>query len=214
MLLRRVMRNRFNICKMTSVFPASYCTLDPSALASVITKEYGMANVKCRLLTRGVGDTYLVESETNKFILRAYRCSHRSLPQITAEVELLIALKEGDLPVSYPIQALSGGFIQALNAVEGERYVVLFSYASGHSVSILNEKQLRELGYQMARFHNISSTIKLSDKRWSFDLDNTLFRPLAMLKDAYIEDPEGYVWMQSAAEQAREKLRRIDSSCF
>lgn len=199
---------------MTSVFPASYSTLDSSALASLIAEEYGMANVKCRLITRGVGDTYLVECETNRFILRAYRCSHRTLPQITAEIELLIALKEGEVPVSYPIQALSGKYIQALNAVEGERYVVLFSYAPGKSISALSDAQLRELGHQMARFHNISSTIELSDKRWNFDVDNTLFRPLVMLKDAYIEDAEGYAWMQEGANKVNKKLSLIDTSDF
>jgi Ser/Thr protein kinase RdoA (MazF antagonist) len=131
------------------------------------------------------------------------------LPQITAEVELLVALNEGNVPVSYPIQALSGKYIQALNAVEGERYVILFSYAPGKSISVLSEAQLRELGCQMARFHNISSTIELTGKRWNFDVDTTLLKPLAMLKDAYIEDPEGYAWMQAAADQVREKFQRI-----
>jgi Ser/Thr protein kinase RdoA (MazF antagonist) len=199
---------------MSSVFPSSYSTLDSSALASLIAEEYGMADVKCRLITRGVGDTYLIESETDKYILRAYRCSHRSLLQITAEVELLIALEEGDVPVSYPIQDISGKFIQALNAVEGERHIVLFSYAPGQSVSVLRETQLRELGRQMARFHTISSVIELSDRRWNFDVDTTLFQPLAMLQDAFIEDPEGYAWMQAAANRVKEKLSLIGSSDF
>jgi Ser/Thr protein kinase RdoA (MazF antagonist) len=163
---------------MEPVFPASYSTLCPLALAAMITERYGIRHLQCELILRGVGDTYLVESPTDRYVLRAYRSSHRSLSQIKAEMELLLALKAAGVLVSYPIADLSGGNIQALEAAEGKRHVVLFSYAPGQPVAHLNETQLRTLGHQMARFHDVSSIITLGDKRWNFDLDTTLFRPL------------------------------------
>ena len=199
---------------MSAIFPASYSTLSSLALASMIAERYGIPDLRCELILRGVGDTYLVESATDRYILRAYRSSHRTLPQIRAEMEMLLALKRAEVPAAYPIQDLAGVEIQAVEAVEGERHLVLFNYAPGQPVSILNERQLRPLGHQMARFHAVSSTITLSDKRWNFDFETTLFGPIAMLKHAFREDPEGYAWVQQAARKAEKALNELGASEF
>lgn len=99
---------------MRSVFPATYSTLCPIALSSLIAEKYELENVQCKLLVRGVGDTYLVEGAETQFILRIYRSSHRSLPQIEEEVKLLQALKQGKVSVSYPISDSLGEVIQRM----------------------------------------------------------------------------------------------------
>jgi Ser/Thr protein kinase RdoA (MazF antagonist) len=143
-----------------------------------------------------------------------YRSSHRSLPQIKEEVELLLALKQVKVSVSYPILDHAGQAIQKLDAVEGERHAVLFSYAPGSTVRILNENQLCIFGREMARFHNVSSTTGLGKARWNFDPETTLFGPLEMLKPAFAEDPEGHAWLQQTAKQVAQKLSQLDSSGF
>jgi Ser/Thr protein kinase RdoA (MazF antagonist) len=199
---------------MQPVFPAVYSTLSPSALASSIQQKYGLEGVQCQFIVRGVGDTYLIESGSNRSILRVYRSSHRNFKQIKAEVDLLMALKEAGVSVSYPIADLSGTTIQSLEAVEGTRHAVLFTYAPGHSVTRLNKNQLRNLGHQMARFHNVSSTIQLDDGRWNFDLETTLFKPLEMIKPAFADDQEGYKWLLMAAKQVEKRLADLDTSGF
>jgi Ser/Thr protein kinase RdoA (MazF antagonist) len=199
---------------MKSIFPATYSTLCPIALSSFISEKYKAGNVQCKLLVRGVGDTYLVESSADRFILRVYRSSHRSLPQIKEEVALLLALKQVGVSVSYPIPDISGEAVQQLDAVEGARHAVLFSYAPGHTVRMLNENQLRIFGREMARFHNVASTIELGAARWKFDLDTILFKPLGMLQSAFAEDPEGYAWLQQAAGQVEKKLSQLNTSGF
>jgi Ser/Thr protein kinase RdoA (MazF antagonist) len=199
---------------MSAIFPASYSTLSNLALASMISERYGVTEARCELLLRGVGDTYLVESAGDRSILRAYRSSHRSLPQIKAELELLLALKRAEVPAAYPIADLEGREIQAVEAVEGTRHLVLFNYAPGQAVAILSESQLRTLGHQMARFHAVSSTITLSDKRWNFDFETTLHRPIEMLKHAFREDPEGYAWLQESAGKAEQALNQLGASGF
>ena len=126
---------------MKPVFTAYYSTLPPEALANHISSAYGFKNITCRLLVRGVGDTYEIGSNQGHFILRVYRSSHRDLAQIEAEIKLLLTLKRADVSVSYPIADLSGIYIQPINATEGIRYAVLFSYANGKVVSQLNENQ-------------------------------------------------------------------------
>jgi Ser/Thr protein kinase RdoA (MazF antagonist) len=197
---------------MKPAFPAIYSTLCPIALSSLISEKYQLENVQCSFLVRGVGDTYLVESAGTRFILRVYRSSHRSLPQIKEEVELLLALKQADVPVSYPIPDISGQAILTLEAAEGERHAVLFSYAPGHAVKLLNENQLRSLGREMARFHNVSAALSVGGARWNFDFQTTVSKPLEMLKPAFAEDPEGYAWLREVAEQVRKKLSALHSS--
>jgi Ser/Thr protein kinase RdoA (MazF antagonist) len=207
---------------MNNLFPISYSTLSAFALAAFIQEKYGFPSVRCKMILRGVGDSYLitaapgagqdVEGSDSRFILRVYRPDQRSLSQIMAEIDLLLALKLRGVPVSWPIADRSGAVIQAVEAGEGMKHMVLFSYAPGRSVLKLNEKQLYNLGYQMARFHEASRTIELQDKRWTFDLETTLFKPLERLRSFYADDSERYAWLQRAASSAKEKLEQLNAA--
>lgn len=199
---------------MKSPFPATYSTLCPIELSSVISEKYGVGNVRCKFLVRGVGDTYLVESFEGRFIFRVYRSSHRSLPQIREEVKLLLALKEDNVSVSYPISDILGEAIMKLEAAEGERYAVLFSFAPGHAVKVMNDNQLRSIGREIARFHNVSSQTSPGGSRWDFDIKTTLLDPLKMLKPAFIEDPGGYSWLQGVVNRVEEKLGTANIAGF
>lgn len=197
---------------MKTVFPTTYSTLCPLALGSLIAEKYNLADVRCTFLLRGVGDTYLVETSGDRFVCRIYRSSHRSLPQIQEEVTLLLALKAANVAVSYPITDTAGETIQQLPATEGIRGMVLFSYAPGRSVKPLNENQLKSLGREMARFHNVSSTIKRGDSRWHFDTDTTLFKPLQQLAPFFSGDPESYACLQEIAHRVAGRLSQLDAS--
>jgi Ser/Thr protein kinase RdoA (MazF antagonist) len=199
---------------MASIFPTIYSTLSPSGLAALVSVQYGLTDSECQLLVRGVGDTYLVTSKNRRFILRVYRSSHRTLPQIKAELDLLLVLKKSGVSVSYPIDDLSGSWILSLDAAEGKRYAVLFSYASGIVVSKLSERQLQSLGKQMAHFREVSSTIRLNDSRWTYDLETTLFEPLQRLKPAFSENSEDYEWWVKAASHVEKELSRLDTANF
>lgn len=197
-----------------NIFPASYSTLDASALANFITKNYTLNDVKCTFLVRGVGDTYLINAAQGRFILRVYRSSHRSFSNVQAEVSLLLKLKEADIPVSYPIVDSRGETIQVIDAVEGQRCAVLFSYAPGQAERILNPTQLGIFGQQMARFHKISSILTLPGDRWTFDVNTTLFDPLNKLKVAFQDDDQSYAWLRNAALRVDRHLASLDTSEF
>jgi Ser/Thr protein kinase RdoA (MazF antagonist) len=199
---------------MKSVFPATYSTLSTLALADFLSERYSLDSVHCTFLVRGVGDTYLVDSAQGRFILRIYRSTHRSLSHVKAEVALLLALKQAGVSVSYPIADRMGESIQQLDAVEGSRCAVLFSYAPGQPARLLSNSQLRSLGHEMARFHQVSSTITLPGERWTFDLDTTLFQPLDRLKSAFGADQESYLFLQQAARQVETKIGQVDTSGF
>jgi Ser/Thr protein kinase RdoA (MazF antagonist) len=199
---------------MAPSFPASYSTLDTQALASLVSKSYGLDVTNCRFLTRGVGDTYLIESATDRYILRIYRNTHRTLPQIEAEIALLLALQQAAIPVSYPIKDVSGNAIQSIQAIEGTRHAALFSWAQGEAARTLTEKQLQTLGQQMARFHNVSSTIAPNEDRWKVDFDSTLRKPLQLLKPHFKDNPEDFEWLEQSANSVITHFNHLDTSKF
>lgn len=199
---------------MKPVFPATYSTLDPEALAQLIKNHYALGNVHCAFLVRGVGDTYLVEAQSKKFILRVYRSSHRTLPQIKEEVDLLLHLKKAGVSVSYPIPATAGEAILEINAAEGTRYAVLFSYAPGKTERLLNDRQLQNLGREMAGFHLAASTFPKGNARWTFDFNTTMFAPLERLRPVFSEDQETYTWLQQMAKQVERRYSQTDTSHF
>lgn len=197
------------ICDMQPIFPTTYSTLSPDALAAYVSQHYALENVQCQFIVRGVGDTYLITTDEDRFILRIYRASHRTLGNIQSEVTLLNTLRDAGVSVSYAIADRKGQQIQALAAAEGTRHAVLFSYAEGRSHVLLSDNQLRNLGLEMARFHNVSTTVRLDDPRWTFDLETTLFQPLAAAKPYFREDPVTYEWMLAAAERVKLALDGI-----
>jgi Ser/Thr protein kinase RdoA (MazF antagonist) len=197
---------------MQPIFPTLYSTLSPTALATYISQQYTLGHVQCKFIVRGVGDTYLVTAAAGQFILRIYRPTHRTLGNIQAEVELLMALNAADISVSYPLTDKNGDHIQPLTAAEGIRHAVLFTYAEGRAHNLLSEVQLHNFGREMARFHNVSSQLQLSDKRWTFDLETTLYGPLAAVKEYFSEDPASYSWLLQAADKIKAALSQLDTS--
>jgi Ser/Thr protein kinase RdoA (MazF antagonist) len=197
-----------------NVFPANYSTLCPNALAALVKDQYLLNKPQLRLISRGVGDTYLVESGKERYILRAYRNTHRTPEQIKVEIDLLIELKRLGVSVSYPIADESGNCIQTVEAIEGSRQLVLFSYAAGKVVSNLNNLQLQSLGREMAKFHQVSAVFPAGKDRWSYNFETTLFQPLKMAKHPLSQDPEGYAWLQQAVELAKNKINAIGTHNF
>jgi hypothetical protein len=117
---------------------ASYSTRSSLELAEFIRESYEFVAVECKMIVRGAGDTYLVtvvggdgsgsragspmDRAGNQFVWRVYRADQRSVSQIRAETDLLLALKERDIPVSWPIADRFGEVIQSVNAIAGKRW--------------------------------------------------------------------------------------------
>lgn len=199
---------------MKQVFTATYSTLDAAQLANQVSQQYGLQNVQCNFLVRGVGDTYIINSNTGQYILRVYRHGVRTLPQIQAEADLLVALHNAGVSVSYPVASLTGERLQAFEAVEGTRYAMLFTFAAGIAVNVLSQGQLVSLGTEMAKFHNVSANIRLNDSRWKFTAATTLSGPLQAVKGAFKGEEESYEWLLRAAGTATKKLAKAGTSAF
>jgi Ser/Thr protein kinase RdoA (MazF antagonist) len=159
---------------MNDEFPITYSLLSSDALENFVERNYEIGRVtSCKLLTKGLNDTYREDSETGTFILRVYRTPWRSKSDINYELDVLNYLSENGVTVSAPIKSTGGYFAIEINAPEGERYLTLFTYANG-SIPNLNEEVSYEYGILVARIHNLTDTFSSSHHRFHLDFNHLL----------------------------------------
>lgn len=147
-----------NNSKHYEVFPVIYSNLSINALVNRVLPNYDIGAVKkCQLWYRGLSDIYLVEMEAKRYILRISHHHWRSSAEIDFELELLDFLWQRQLPVAYPLRTKRGDLSVEINAPEGKRYGVLFSYALGKvPLGDLNPTQSRKLGEIVAQLHQVA----------------------------------------------------------
>ncbi len=157
-------------------FPVSNSTLSPVHIAHFLADHYDMGGTaSASILKTGISDTYLVEGSRGKFIFRVYSLGWRTEKEITAELQLLHLLHDNDVPVSYPVADKNARYIQQLQAPEGVRYAVLFSFAKGEKLLQIPEHLHYKIGQIMARMHQL--TLHL-------ELDRIVYTPKVLLQDS------------------------------
>lgn len=194
------------------IFPAQYSTLSSVALGRYIEEKYGFAGITCKLLLHGVSDTYRIEGENVKYILKVYRSSHRTLEEIRGEIELLNTLHERGAKVAYPLRDLHGEQIQPFNAIEGMRYGVVFMFAPGNNVYDFSDEQLMIIGREMAFNHTITSQIELGYERKPYTAETTLWRPLEVVKPWFAEESADYAYLVELANEVDQKMATFDNA--
>lgn len=143
-------------CSMSNeVFPAISSTLSPHHLEAWLSAQYGIKHCICRVLKTNINHTYSIVSCEEQYILRVYRHNHRSLRDIAAEVKLLTDLKSV-VDISYPISDIRGEYIQEINALEGKRYAVLFSFAEGRKVRFPTTELIYNIGAKIGTLHHFT----------------------------------------------------------
>ncbi|WCT11630.1 phosphotransferase [Mucilaginibacter jinjuensis] len=195
-------------------FPAQYSTLAASALKEHIEEVYGFRGLTCRLLVHNVSDTYILESEQAKYIFKVYRKDYRTLNEIKGEVELLNILKDNSIPVSYPLTDLAGKQIQYFKAIEGMRYGVLFTFATGKVVLNPDDEQLKIIGRTMALMHHATSTCKLKHERIIYDIYSTVRGPLKLIRSRFEDLSQEYTYLQDLGAKVVAKLDEYDLTRF
>lgn len=143
-------------------FPVITSTLSEQHLALFLQEKYGLSvNTTCQLLKTGINHVYLVTDGEQKSVFRIYSLNWRSQQEISEEIRLLNLLKENQMPVSHPITDALGNYIQTLNAPEGERSGVMFSYAKGEKTLNFSPELHEKIGEIMAKFHQITHHLHL-----------------------------------------------------
>jgi Ser/Thr protein kinase RdoA (MazF antagonist) len=144
-------------------FPVISSILSAMHLVSFLRSSYSFGrNTVCQWLKAGINHAYLLTDGNKKAIFRVYSLNWRTEEEIKEEIRLLTLLQENSLPVSYPIADDNGNYIQKLNAPEGERFGVLFSFAEGEKILSFSAGLHYKIGQIMARFHQLTHNLTLN----------------------------------------------------
>ena len=170
--------------RFMSYVPVISSILSPTYLAEFVHQKFRLASdTRCRIIRIGANHTYLITSRTERYVLRVYALDWRTELEISEELRLLNLLQKNKFSVSYPIPDIRGQYIQKMNAPEGLRFAVMFSYAEGEAVKNLSNEACYQLGVTMARLHQQTVDLTINRKNytadtlvhWAFDLAKGFF---------------------------------------
>lgn len=196
------------------IFPTQYSTLSAKALNTALQDAYGFKDSTCRLLIRNVSDTYILECAATKYIFKIYRDAHRSLEEIKGELALLDTLHQNGAKVAYPLKDLKGTQIQQFRAAEGIRNGVLFTFAKGDVVPDMSDEQLALLGREMAKVHNITSTINIPFPRREYNIETTLLNPVKVIRPAFENLSAEYEYLDQTVLSVASEMKQSELSTF
>ena len=168
------------------VLPVTTSTLSSKELGEFIKDKYQLnENFNCELFRTGMNHTYFLSNNEAKYVLRVYSHNWRSKTEILEEIKLLNLLKENNLSVSFPIQDKNGIFIQEVNAPEGIRYAVVFSFAQGSKTRFTDKETCFSIGLLMAKIHSLTSNKTIN--RISYNKKSLIKLPYEYLKNFFSE---------------------------
>ncbi|WP_111710085.1 phosphotransferase [Lutibacter citreus] len=169
-----------------TVFPVTTSTLSAKELGEFIKDKYQLnKNFNCKLFRTGMNHTYFLSDNKTKYVIRVYSYNWRSKSEITEELKLLKLLKKNNLSISFPIQDKNGELIQKINAPEGTRYVVLFSFAEGGKIRFIDQETCFSIGSLMAKIHDL--TLNKNIDRVSYNKKSLIELPYENLKQFFSE---------------------------
>jgi len=190
-------------------FPVTSSILSAEHIGLLVANQYGLAgNVSCTLLKTGINHSYLVEHLTSKFVFRLYSLNWRSELEIEEEVRLLNLLKEKEVSVSFPIKDIDHRYIQFLEAPEGIRPGLLFSYAEGNKQLNFSADLHYKVGETMAKIHQAT---------FNLQLNRVSYTPTIVLEDSFLNlrkflpvDSDEMAWMVSAQQYLIGEINKAD----
>lgn len=172
-----------------STFPVIASILSETDLAQFIKEKYLLKeNIDCKLFRTGVNHTYFISDSETKYVARIYCRNWRTKSEIQEELQLLLMLKDNDLAVSYPIPDKNGNLIQEINAPEGLRYAVLFTFAEGKKMRFMSNETCFAIGKVMAKIHTITEGKKIN--RIDYNSDALLDQAYDYINSFFPEDLE------------------------
>ena len=158
----------------------TYSQLSSDSVGRMVSTYYGLASdLNCTFYVLGLHDNYLIESKSNKFILRIYRNNWRSEEEVKFEIELLAYLNEKTDLVAELVPTEKNDLTFSIKSPEGTRIAVLFRYADGSAPeSAITPGEAELLARSIATVHKITDSFVPTYTRQTLDitylLDNSI----------------------------------------
>ncbi|UQZ32665.1 hypothetical protein C2I18_03280 [Paenibacillus sp. PK3_47] len=190
--------------------PVYHSVISSEAILPVIKELYEIGDtLECRFISNGLNDTYTVKTSSGKYILRIYKAHWRSKPDIDFEIEMLNHLYRKDIPASVPVIRKSGEYLIELDAAEGQRFAVLFTYAEGGYSD--QQESCGLYGEQVARMHLALDDFKSGQGRFALNLNHLLEQPLEKIQGHLLHRPKDMDYLKSTAQLLTGLVEEISS---
>lgn len=191
-------------------FPVQHSVLSEDALADWAQKTYGLKSpVRCRFLRSSMSDVYRINAPGRSCILKIYLHGRHTQPEIQAEIDFLLDLVSGDLPVVVPLADVAGAFVNELDAPEGKRCGVLFEAIAGEAPQETNLAHSRSFGQLVARIHQHADQAGKTYPRWHLDETYLISQPLAQIAPYLEQRGADWEFLQSLGQALSTKLLQL-----
>jgi len=192
-------------------FPVVTSTLSAKHIGLFLQDRYGFSvAATCKLLKTGINHSYLLTDGGQKTVFRIYSLDWRSREEIAEEIRLLNLLRDAGIAVSYPIKDITDNYIQQLDAPEGMRYGVLFSFAEGEKLLNFPADVHYKAGETMARIHQVTESVAL--RRVKYTPKVLLEDPLPGLQEFLPAGSDEMAWILSTQKYLQQELAKADTS--
>lgn len=192
-----------------TTFPVTASTLSETELGNFIKERYQLnKNFICKLFRTGVNHTYFLSDTSTKIVVRVYCHQWRTKVEIQEELELLNLLKTHNLSISFPIPDKEGKFIQEINAPEGLRYVVVFSFAEGDKIRFMTNETCSAIGSLLAKIHKITANKKID--RINYNSDVLLNQPYDYLTTYFSEDLDEMKYLKEISAKISNNFQKVN----
>lgn len=187
--------------------PVEYALISSKALQKNLLPFYKFPGESIVILIhQGFHDTYLIKNQSANFILRIYKSGWKTFEQVNAELDLLLLLKTKGIAISYPLEDENRDLIHKIQSPEGERFAVIFSYASGQMVSSLNLDQATVFGKQLAEIHLVTANRKIQNLHRLYTVDNILESTLSSIRIVLSDNRNAYEKLEGVCMVLKNKL--------
>ncbi|WP_228458657.1 phosphotransferase [Chryseobacterium aureum] len=194
---------------MTEKFPTINSTLSPEKLGQLIQRKYGLTDkTECNIFRLAMNHLYIVHGNETQYVFRVYTHNWRTKLDIEEELRLLTLLKEAGRQVSFPIADISNSFIQEIEAPEGKRFGVLFSYAKGIKTAKFSAETSFLIAQALAKVHQSAENTVL--RRISYNAQNLLKDPVLKIKNFYNKNRSEVEFLENLADFLTLKIENTD----
>lgn len=195
---------------MKEKFPTINSTLSPTDLGKLIQEKYNLSDkTQCSIFRIAMNHLYIIEDGQTKYVFRVYTHNWRTKVEVEEELHLLTHLKENNTQVAYPIADKEGTQIQEIEAPEGERFGVLFSYAKGIKAAKFSAQTSFLIGQALAKVHQSSENFKLS--RISYNTQNLLDNSILRTKKFFSKTNSETEFLEKMSAFLKLKMNEIDN---